>query len=86
MRGFASGLVKRKRQITRTFVDETERENAIVVLGDLTDIRQRVQKKGKRDRRLVGAQNADTVSQLQFGVIYDDGQAQFIQSFPGAWS
>lgn len=42
-------------KISRDIVDEAERENAIIVLGDLTGIRQRAQKKGKRMRRLVGA-------------------------------
>jgi putative transposase len=42
-------------KISRDIVDEAERENAVIVLGDLTGIRQRAQKKGKRMRRLVGA-------------------------------
>jgi len=42
-------------KISRDIVDEAERENAVIVLGDLTGIQQRAQKKGKRMRRLVGA-------------------------------
>ena len=42
-------------KISRDIVDEAYRENAIVVLGDLTGIRQRAQRKGRRMRRLVGA-------------------------------
>lgn len=42
-------------KISRDIVDEAERENTIIVLGDLTGIRQRAQRKGRRMRRLVGA-------------------------------
>ena len=41
-------------KISREIVDEAERENATVVLGDLTGIRQRAQNKGRRMRRIVG--------------------------------
>jgi len=41
-------------KVSRDIVDEAERENAIVVLGDLTGIRQRAQRKGRRMRRIVG--------------------------------
>jgi putative transposase len=42
-------------KVSHDIVDEAERENAIIVLGDLMGIRQRAQKKGKCMRRLVGA-------------------------------
>jgi putative transposase len=53
------GIERRKvyavlHKISRDIVDEAECENAIIVLGDLTGIRQRAQKKGRRMRRLVG--------------------------------
>jgi len=41
-------------KISRDIVDEAERENAIIVLGDLTGIRQRTKDKGKRFNRIVG--------------------------------
>ena len=41
-------------KISRDIVDEAERENAIIVLGDLTGIRQRAKGKGKRFNRIVG--------------------------------
>ena len=40
-------------KVSRDIVDEAERENAIIVLGDLTGIRQRAQNKGRRMRRIV---------------------------------
>ena len=40
---------------SRDIVDEAERENAVIVLGDLTGIRKRAQRKGRRMRRIVGS-------------------------------
>jgi len=41
-------------KISRDIVDEAERENVIIVLGDLTGIRQKAKGKGKRFNRIVG--------------------------------
>jgi putative transposase len=41
-------------KISRNIVNEAKREDAVVVLGDLSGIRQQAQKKGKRMRRIVG--------------------------------
>ena len=41
-------------KISRDVVDEAERCSAIIVLGDLTGIRQRTRGKGKRFNRIVG--------------------------------
>jgi len=41
-------------KISRDIVDEAEHENAAIVLGDLTGIRQRAKGKGKRFNRIVG--------------------------------
>jgi len=41
-------------KISHDIVDEAERENAIIVLGDLTGIRGRTKGKGKRFNRIVG--------------------------------
>jgi len=42
-------------KVSRDIVDEAERENAIIVLGDLTGIRRRAKGKGKRFNRIVGS-------------------------------
>lgn len=51
-------------KISRDIVDEAERESAIVVLGDLTGIRNRAKGKGRRFSRIVSNMPFDRLTQM----------------------